>query len=80
MANMDSEKNHSTSSAVTEFIDKIYNNLDDSKLTLSIFIDLKKAFDTIDHQILLNKRESYGIRGIALDWIRNCLRYCSRLD
>ena len=68
-------KNHLTSSAITEFIDKIYNNLDDSKLTLSVFIDLKKAFDTIDHQIPLSKLESYGVRGIALDWIGNYLNH-----
>ena len=46
-----------------------YNN----KYTCGIFIDLKKAFDTVDHSILLSKLHFYGIRGIVNDWLRSYL-------
>ena len=72
---------HSTTHALLDFIDKVSNAIDDSKHTIGIFLDLSKAFDTIDHQILLNKLSFYGIRGIPLEWFRSYLsnrsQYCS---
>ena len=65
----------STSFALMELIEEICSGTDNKKLTVGVFIDLKKAFDTIDHNILLDKLEYYGIRGIAHSWIKNYLSF-----
>ena len=49
------------------------NNLDNEDFVLSIFLDFRKAFDCVDHMILISKLSTYGIRGIALDWFRSYL-------
>ena len=63
----------STSMALLELVDKLSKSIDDRKLTVGVFIDLAKAFDTVDHRILLSKMEHYGIRGVALNWFQNYL-------
>ena len=68
-------KKHSTELAAMEFIDRIFNHLDDKKTPLAIFIDLSKAFDTIDHSILLDKLKHYGIKGTALNWFSSYLSH-----
>ena len=64
---------HSTELALIDVIDKLCTKLDNKKISVGIFLDLSKAFDTIDHYILLNKLSHYGIRGTALSWMQTYL-------
>ena len=66
-------ENHSTSHALIDVVEYIYKSLDDNKFVFGVYIDLKKAFDTVDHDILLAKLEHYGIRGNALKWFESYL-------
>ena len=68
-------KAHNTSHPVLHFLDKIYASLNKTtpEFNLGIFIDLKKAFDTVDHEILLTKMSHYGFRGTINTWFRNYL-------
>ena len=70
---MDLEKNHSTDMALIDTTDKISQAIDNRLYSAGIFIDLSKAFDTVDHLILLSKLEHYGIRGMPLEWFQNYL-------
>ncbi len=65
--------NHSTNHALFSLTEEIRKALDNSNFACGIFIDLQKAFDTVDHQILLSKLEHYGIRGIANGWFKSYL-------
>ena len=62
-------KQMSTSLAIIELVEEITNSLDNHEATVGVFIDLKKAFDTVDHSILIEKLYHYGIRGTANKWI-----------
>ena len=67
-------KSFSTETAVTFFIDNIRRNMEIGLLTGAIYIDLKKAFDTIDHNLLLAKLRRYGIDSQPLKWINSYLK------
>jgi len=64
---------HSTYMALLDLFDKVSESLDAKKVCIGIFIDLQKAFDTIDHSILIIKLEHYGVRGVALEWFKSYL-------
>ena len=62
-----------TTHAILSLVDYLINSFEDNKLTCGIFLDISKAFDTIDHNILLSKLYKYGIRGNTLNWFKNYL-------
>ena len=64
---------HGTDVAVIVLIDKIMSAFNDGEMVLRVFLDFSKAFDTVDHKILLSKLYHYGIRGLALDWFKSYL-------
>ena len=63
------QKNTSTEHAILQLAEDITNSFSDGKYTLGVFIDLSKAFDTVDHEILISKLNYYGIRGITRKWL-----------
>ena len=64
---------HSTNTAILDMIDNISQKMEQKHYSIGVFLDLSKAFDTIDHKILLEKLNLYGIRGVALEWIASYL-------
>ena len=64
---------HSTVTALLEATDNWAFNIDRGNVNAVVFLDLKKAFDTVDQDILLSKMNLEGIQGIALDWFRSYL-------
>ena len=63
----------STSTALVEFTDQILESMDKGCVTGAVFLDLRKAFDTVDHLILVNKLKSLGVVGKSLAWFRSYL-------
>jgi len=63
----------STTQALLRHLGYIYDNLDDDNLVFSMYLDFKKAFDTVDHNILLSKLYFYGIRGEPYLWFKSYL-------
>jgi sarcosine oxidase/L-pipecolate oxidase len=63
-------KNRSTEHAIIDFVDKITTAIDQGKFSVGIFLDLSKAFDTINHKIQIRKLQHYGIRGVVKKMVR----------
>ena len=63
----------STGSAIFQYVKELYNLLDKSEITISTYIDYKKAFDTVPHNILLKKLALYGFSANTISWFENYL-------
>ena len=67
------QKGKSTNMALITLIDKLSEALDKGELAIGVFLDFSKAFDTVDHKILTQKLDLYGIKGIYNNWFKNYL-------
>lgn len=67
------QENKSTHDAIAKLTSLMYNSIDLSKPSLCVFLDLAKAFDTVCHKRLINRLESIGIRGLALELFKSYL-------
>ena len=64
-------QNYSTTHALISLTEKIGKYLDEGKFPCGIFVDLQKAFGTVEHDILLTMLEHCGVRGLANDWFKS---------
>ena len=71
-------KQYSTSHALINITENIRKALDDRNIGYGLFVDFQKAFDTVDHQILLAKLNQYGIHGVSNDWFKSYLSNCNQ--
>ena len=63
----------STTHAIINQLQYLYSNIDNNEYVFSLFLDFRKAFDSVDHKILLSKLHFYGFRGIIYDWLKSYL-------
>ena len=65
--------NHSCEQAISHLIGNIIKNVENKQTTIGLFLDLSKAFDTLEHKIVIEKMRRYGIRGACLSWFESYL-------
>ena len=63
-----------TTHALINLVEEISSSIDAKKFSIGVFIDLKKAFDTVNHALLIDKLEFYGVRGPAKMWLKSYLQ------
>ena len=66
-------KKHSCEHAIQELLDIVLKGFKNNEYTCAVFLDLSKAFDSLEHEILIKKLSLYGVRGVALDWFKSYL-------
>ena len=69
---------HSTQQAILDIVNSLQRNMDNKLFSSGIFIDINKAFNAVDHSILLNKLSHYGVRGIVNNWFSSYLFKCTQ--
>ena len=67
------KKKSSTHLALLTFIDRFIEAIENGEYAIGVFLDFPNSYDTVDHKILLDKLEHYGIRGCALSWFKSYL-------
>ena len=71
-------KAHSTTTCLVDFLDAIYNNIEQGRLSGVAFLDLKKAFDTVDHKLMLSKLSDFNISYKVIRWFASYLEIVPR--
>ena len=66
-------KNSNTSDAIIKFLDYVYSSLDSKQSTIAVYLDFSKAFDTVNHNILMSKLQHNGVRGVMQRWFESYL-------
>ena len=67
------KKEHTTSMAILALLDQVISAMERGEYTVGIFLDFSKAFDTVNHKILLQKVDDYGVRGTSNKWVKDYL-------
>ncbi len=73
LINLGFRKKHSTTTAALKVLNDIVGSIDNGDFCASLFIDLSKAFDTVDHEILLHRLKSVGLSSDVIPWFKNYL-------